>query len=114
MNVNVNDLVFGATYVPLEATMRYIKRQSDCSNGSQVRIPSQSKETGDIVKHFIPIWPLFLYPCQRMDTFGATFPSIPPLKLRGREVREHVNLQILGRLWETIALITRLENYGKY
>ena len=109
MNVDANELVFGATYVPLEATMRYIKRQSDCSDNREVRIPSRGEETGDLDIKFLPIWPLFLYPCQRMDTFRATFPSIPPLTIRVRAEREHVNFQILGCLWETIALITRLE-----
>lgn len=109
MGIDVDQLNHGATYVPIDATMRYVKRQSATERGRQVEIPGDGENTNTISLIFTPIWPDFLYPCQRMDVYGATFPPIPPLTVKKIVDRQEIDTSVLMCLWDTMALLSRVQ-----
>ena len=81
LNLDVEDLVSGATYVWIDAAMRYIKNQSSFTLLLNVQILGGNDVTQTHTKQCRPIWTIHLYPCQNMNSYGARFPAIPTLKI---------------------------------
>ena len=108
MGINIDESNFGATYVPIDAIMRYVKRQSTSEIGCQAQIPGDGENNNTISIRFTPIWPVYLYPCQQMDVYGAKFPPIPPLTVKKTD-RQEIDSSVLMCLWDTIALLGRVK-----
>ena len=109
MNLDVEDLVSGSTYVPIDAAMRYIKNQSSFTPLLDVKNIGDDDVTQTHTKQFRPIWPIYLYPCQNMNSYGARFPVIATLKIHNIAEENQTNFDTTQTLWITMALLTRIQ-----
>ena len=106
LNMDVDDLVSGATYVPIKATMKLVK--AEASPDSRFRTYSNPDSSYPNNK-FCPIWPLSLFPCQKMDRYGARFPNITTLYATQKSNYDAMDNYTSISLWTTLALLTRIE-----
>ena len=107
LNMNVDYLVSGATYVPIEATMKYVREQSNSQQYCSFTTPSD--EPNRTVKRFRPIWPLHLYPCQKMDVYGTRFPNVPNWSPKKISDADSMDNPTSMALWTTLAMLTHVE-----
>ena len=101
LDMDVDDIVSGATYVPIETAMRFIRKQSSSTVKTYYDTESQNYS-----EFFFPKWPLSLFPCQRMDKYGACFPTLTTLKPRTLADEETMDIHTTMNLWTTLALLT--------
>ena len=104
-NVDFKRYFYGATYVPVEAAMML---QQDMINNTCTVIKENEgrNEFGDPVPNFTltctKYWPSVLYPCQKMDSYGAMFSMFPCYKSRGSAINTSV-------IWIMSALLTSIQ-----
>ena len=96
-------LVTGSTYVPIEATMKYVSEQS---KNSIYRCYTIRNDPLQIFNQFRPIWPVYLYPCQKYDGYGARFPVIPDLNPKKINDYDAMDNQTQMALWTTLGLLS--------
>ena len=102
MNFNLPNLISGSTYVPIEATMKYVNEQSTFTNYKCFRKGDQPQNRFD---YFRPIWPIHLYPCQKYDAYGARFPIIPDINPKTISDDDAMDNKIQMVLWSTLGLL---------
>lgn len=68
--VDMANLAFGSTYVPLEVAMLMQKEAND-------RLIVVVDASGSETSRFNRVWYSYLYPCQSMNSHGAQFISVP-------------------------------------
>ena len=107
LNMNLDDLVFGATYVPIEATIKYVKDQSNSQRYRSFTTPTDQPNRA--VTSFRPIWPLHLYPCQKMDGYGARFSTIPNLSPKKTADADLMDNPTAMTLWTTLAMLAHVD-----
>ena len=71
---NFNKYVVGATYVPLECA---ILMQRELNNAIIKAYDDENMNSGDVSASFKRTWPLMIYPCQKMNSYGAMFEVVP-------------------------------------
>ena len=110
LGLNLENLLSGATYVPLEATMKFIKNQSTYTPLRNVRVINVNEGNRERIQKFRPIWPICLFPCHKLDEYGARFPSIPTFQPQTFLDSDQINIPTTILLWAISALMTRIEN----
>ena len=108
LEMDFDSLVSGCTYVPINATMCFVKDQTTHTLERSFNRPGD-EGSRVMFNTFRPIWPRFLYPCQKMDMYGCYFPCIPTLLPREISDQRHMDNRTTISLWTTIALMTRLQ-----
>ena len=109
LNMDVENLVSGATYVPIVATMKYVKDQSSFTPLRKFNRPEEEEGIRTRFNLFRPIWPLHLYPCQKMDSYGSYFPSVPSLSPKLTSDARHMDNLTTMSLWNTLALLIHIQ-----
>ena len=61
------------------------------------------------MREFIPIYLLYLYPCQTIDHYRMRFPSILHFHPKKSYYRKTMDLSIVISLWTILALLTRIQ-----
>jgi len=131
-NINYNIFKYGGTYMPVEVAMQMHRDSHDrqitvthvlghncCSVTQDVEnehhLGQNDVDRGinieERIVKFNRIWPLYIYPCQTADTFGATFHCVP--KFHGQQKHlMYPNIWMLSsmllsieRLWTIVATI---------
>ena len=110
LDLDLDYLLSGATYVPIISTMRYINDQSSFTPLREAQILSVDEETRTHMKQFRPIWPLSLYPCQSMDSYGARFPTLPNLTSKKVSEENQMDRSTASILWTVMALLSRVQS----
>ena len=105
LEIKKDDLILGATYVPIECVMKLLEYQSKC-NLRSVSITHQDRQYNQLFK---PLWPIYLYPCQKMDLYGAPFPVIPTYMALKATDGGLMDTMTTISLWLTSALLTRIQ-----
>jgi hypothetical protein len=109
LEMDFNSLVAGSTYVPIAATMRFVEDQNMSHTLHRSFNRPGNDESRVQFNKFRPIWPRFLYPCQKMDIFGCRFPCVPKLNAKQRSDQGRMDNVTTISLWTTLALMTRCQ-----
>ena len=107
---NFEKYVEGATYVPLECA---ILMQRELNNAIIKAKDDDNMNYGEVSATFKRSWPLMVYPCQKMNSYGAMFEVVPkfnsPSLKNGEKIKSSLIWEITGLLlcveeiWMTIA-----------
>ena len=108
LKMDFDSIVFGSTYVPIAATMCFVEDQMTHTSERTFTCPGD-EGSRVMFKRFRPIWPRFLYPCQKMDMYGCHFPCIPTLIPKETSDQRRMDNRTTISLWTTMALMTRLQ-----
>ena len=107
--MDFDSLVAGSTYVPIAATMRLVKDQNVRHKLYRSFNRPGNDDTRRRFDEFRLIWPRFLYPYQKMDMYGCSFPCVPKLHPKQISDRRLMDNATTISLWTTLALMTRCQ-----
>ena len=81
-NTNFEKYCIGATYVPLEYTI--LMKKDLLNSGGIIKsiiddrgVDANGNQLPEITLSYPKYWPSILYPCQKMDKYGAMFQTVP-------------------------------------
>ena len=109
LEMDFDSLVAGSTYIPINAIMCFVKDQSTPHLLYRSFNRPGNEDTRVMINKFRPIWPRFLYPCQKMDMFGCCFPCVPNLLTKQIADQRLMDNRTTISLWTTLALMTRCQ-----
>ena len=89
---NFDKYVKGATYVPLECA---ILMQRELNNAIIKAYDDDNMNSGEMSATFKRSWPLMVYPCQKMNSYGAMFEVVPKFNLPTLEDGEKIKLSLI-------------------
>ena len=100
---NFNKYVVGATYVPLECA---ILMQRELNNTIIKAYDDENMNSGDVSASFKRTWPLMIYPCQKMNSYGAMFEIVPKFHSATLDISEKMKSSLI---WEITGLLLCVE-----
>ena len=106
-NIDYDLYSIGATYVPLESAMMLQREARDrtCIAFIDDRVTNDDGEPLPMTRVFFKkIWPSSIYPCQKMDSYGAMFVTVPSFNSKGAGCR--IDTQMV---WILSTLMTHVE-----
>ena len=98
---------FGSSYVPVEIAMS-MKEEAKNRNVLGI-IDNEIDESGnpkpETTKTFKRIWPWFIYPCQKLDDYGAKMYTVPVFQSNGSKILWLITSLLLHvePLWNILA-----------
>lgn len=115
LDFDLNNLVSGATYIPVSAMTKYVRDQSSFTPLREVQIFNEYNEdneegTRTHMRCFRPIWPLHLCPCQSMDLYGTHFCTLLKLSSKVTSEENQMKFFTVSTLWATIALLSQIQS----
>ena len=106
-NFNFDKYVVGATYVPLECA---ILMQRELNNTVIKAYDDENMNIGDVSTCFKRSWPLMVYPCQKMNSYGAMFEIVPKFNSPKLENLEKMKSSVI---WEICGMLLCVEEIWK-
>ena len=107
-DINYEEYKIGGTYVPVEAAIN-MKREAKNRDifGIVDNTTNEHDHPIEYTRKFKRIWPSFLYPCQKMDSYGCRMYSTPVFKISGSKMLWVVSTLLLNTepLWRAICSI---------
>ena len=100
---NFHKYVVGATYVPLECA---ILMQRELNDTIIKAYDDENINSGDVSASFKRSWPLMIYPCQKMNSYGAMFEVVPKFHSPTLENSEKMKSSLI---WEITGLLLCVE-----
>lgn len=103
-NVKLDEFVSGSTYVPVEAAMS-LQRETLNEECNVIILNPETNE--ERTRQFKKVWPEYIYPCQRMDDYGATFVSVPAFQMKKVE---HISVHHVMNTWQICEILSSTQS----